>query len=980
MTFLEQIVHELKQEFGLGVAELTLVVPTRRAVVFLKQALARAYRQTLWAPRMLSIQDFVRQTDGRQFPEAMPLIFELYQVYGQQMKQANPQWHESFEQFYNWGEMLVRDFDEIDKYLVDTQQLFTNIKDLKEIEAAFDLPPENLEHVKRFWQTLRGKGDDLHETQKRFLTIWQNLHPVYQAYRQTLTAKGLAYDGMAYRDLIGRLEAEQEDFGGQKVVFIGFNALSTAEERLMAHLLEARQGIVYWDVDRAYFTPPRDKWNLNQDIYADKSGHLTGEEPGKFIREYHAKWRDLESRLVLSDMGQSDKAIYLTGVPLHVGQAQYLGNLLRDTQLDPARYQEHAIVLADENLLFPVLYALPGDLQHLNITMGFPLRQTNIHDLLLIVMRLLRTQRLTAEGQAVFSYREVQDLLNNPYIKAQATELSERLQDEIARKNLLFVGVADLLQRDLPPLLRHLFDTPAPLAEGAILPDLGPWLDYCDQIFGYLLENAGAQQATLEAEYVFQFYLQFQQLRNILQAYRPQLTLRGFSNLFREVMQRARIPFEGEPLLGVQLMGFLETRVLDFDKIYVLGSNEGSLPDTSRGNTFIPYSLRQGFGLPTYEEKDAIYAYHFYRLLQRASEVHLIYNNQPAQGGQPTEKSRFIRQIEHFFRGHPHLHVHPRDVSTPAPYVEPVQIAIPPSEAIQQQLQQRYRADLPSANGASRYFSATALTTYLGCSLRFYYRYLAGIKEPEQVEESMEANTFGLVLHESMEYLYKPFLGRDRTVQPQDFKELRQRVEACVKQAFEDHGLGWDHQVRGRNYLLRGVILQQVRRILEMDTEGPAFQVVDLENDEDYYRTLDTAQGIMRINGAFDRIDWLPEEKVYRILDYKTGKVNLAAKASMTDAFTDEKHKQLLQGYLYAWLFAHRHPEAKAQVGFVPVKALGQGVQFLGGGQPVEQAELEAFERELGQLIGRIFTEPFVQTEDEQKCSYCPYAMICNRG
>ncbi len=976
MTFLEQIVHELKQEFGKGIADLTLIVPTRRAVVFLRQALAKAYQQTIWAPRMVSIQDFVRQTDGRQFPDIMPLVFELYQCYGQVMRKTDPQWHETFEQFYNWGEMLVKDFDEVDKYLVDAKQLFTNIKDLKEIEAFFDLPPENLEHVKRFWETLRGKGEDLHEVQKRFLKIWQNLHPVYDLYRQTLQRKGMAYDGMAYRKLIQRLKGAEDVFPAQQtLIFVGFNALSSAEEQLMGHLLKARQAIVYWDVDLAYFTPPKDKWNLGKEIYTDKSGHLTGEEPGKFIREYHSKWRDLESRLVISDMGQRNKEIYVTGVPLQVGQAQYLGNLLQEAPLAPDQYQEHAIILADEQLLFPTLYALPRKIEHLNITMGFPLRQTNIHDLLLRVMNLLRTQRMSPEKTPIFPYREVVDLLNNPYLKAQAPELSQQLQEKITKQNLLFVPGTMLTEVGLPLLLKHIFSPPE--SKGA--PDLEALLDYSEEIFTYLLADTAGENDTLEAEYTFQFFLQFQQLRNVLSTYQPNISVRGFANLFRDVIQRARIPFEGEPLLGVQLMGFLETRVLDFDKLYILASNEGKLPDTSKGTSFIPYSLRQGFGLPTYEEKDAIYAYHFYRLLQRASEVHLIFNNQNEQAGQTNEPSRFIRQIEHFFQGHPHLHVHQRTIATPAPYVEPSAISIPVDGDIQRLLTQRFTTQEAGAE-RKRYFSATALTTYLTCPLQFYFRYLAGIREPEEVEESMAANTFGSVFHQAMEYLYKPFKGKQRSLTDQDFAEIKPRIEAAVKQAFADYELGWDEQVRGRNYLLRSVILTQCKRVIELDEEGPEFQIVDLENHKGYLRTISTSWGDVRVNGAFDRIDWLPEVETYRILDYKTGRVELSPRATLDDAFSDSKHKQMLQGYLYTWLFDRQHPQSRVQVGFVPVKQVGQGIQYLAGGKPIESAELQGFEQRLGQLAEEIYTNQFCQTEDEQKCSYCAYRMICNRG
>ena len=271
------------------------------------------------------------------------------------------------------------------------------------------------------------------------------------------------------------------------------------------------------------------------------------------------------------------------------------------------------------------------------------------------------------------------------------------------------------------------------------------------------------------------------------------------------------------------------------------------------------------------------------------------------------------------------------------------------------------------------------LSTYLTCPLQFYFRYLAGIKEPEEIEESMAANTFGSVFHLAMEYLYQPFSGNGHTLTQEDFKAIKKRIEPAVKQAFKEYDLGWDEQVKGRNYLLRSVILTQCKRVVELDAEGLHFkwQIWKMIRDTFVPSTPRGARSgstapLIELTGSL--------AETYRILDYKTGKVYLAAKTTLEDAFQEAKHKQMLQGYLYTWLFDHRHPQSKVQVGFVPVKQVGQGIQYLAGGKPVEQAELVAFERELGHLVEKIYTQPFTQTEDEQICSYCPYNMICNRG
>ena len=362
LSFLEQIVAELREEYGTSISDLCIIVPTRRAVVFLREALARTYRQTLWAPRMLSIQDFVREQSGDQFPDVMPLVFELYQSYMDRMIQDQLAFKEPFESFYAWGEMLVKDFDEIDKYLVDAEKLFTNIKDLKEIDLFFSLTEEELEPIRQFWETIRGRDEGPTEVQLKFLKIWEVLFDIYSSYKKRLKAKHLSYDGMAYRELIDQLEAGKANFPCEKIIFVGFNALSRAEEKIIGHLLDQEKARVYWDVDYAYFNPNP----------GEAEALITGEEAGKFIHEYHNKWKDKGSRLILHDMVQTDKYIYHTGVPLQVGQAQYLGNLIQDLDVQAEDFRKIAIVIADENLLFPVLYALPDKIDQLNITMGFP--------------------------------------------------------------------------------------------------------------------------------------------------------------------------------------------------------------------------------------------------------------------------------------------------------------------------------------------------------------------------------------------------------------------------------------------------------------------------------------------------------------------------------------------------------------------------------------------------------------------------------
>ncbi|MEZ4776097.1 MAG: PD-(D/E)XK nuclease family protein [Bacteroidia bacterium] len=961
MTFLEIMVQQLKDEYGDAISDICIVVPTRRAVVFLRETLAKTYQKTLWAPRMVSIQDIIRELSGWQFPDILPLVYELYQVYSQVMKKHHPAWSEPFEVFYSWGEMLVKDFDELDKYEVDAEKLFTNIRDLKEIDAFFHLPEENMASIRQFWFTVRGQEGGVTEIQEKFLMIWQVLYEVYSRYRQTLFAKGLAYDGMAYREISSRLAKGELSFPWSKIVFVGFNALSTAEEKIFKGLLDAEKAIVYWDVDLAYF--PKEE-TLTKTKYHK---FLAGDAPGKFIRDYHGKWLDKESRIIVSDMQSTPKDIFVSGVPLQVGQARYLGNLLNEANIPKEKMSRNAIVLADENLLFPVLYSIPAHISPLNITMGFPLKQTNIFHLLMMVGRMLRNMRETPEGYQ-FAYQEVLDILNNPFIKAKEPHLSNHIRDEISKKNLVYVPLHILSSFDLPALLKHIFSPPK---------DASGQIAFYETIFGLLLEDTQANKDALDTEYVFHLYTQFNLLKEVMLAYGASYTFAGFSGLFREVLQKAKIPFEGEPLVGVQLMGFLETRVLDFENIYILAANEGNLPDTTTGNSFIPFSLRKGFGLPTFEEKDTIYAYHFYRLIQRAKTVHLIYNSVVNESGGAKELSRYIRQIRHFFRNNENLRIQEQVISTPVPYYETPPISISAGADTSGRLKERFRFDKNKPT-ARPYFSATGLTSYLGCSLRFYFRYVAEIREPEEIEQTMEANTLGKVVHTTMELLYGSY--KNQVITPETIKILEDRLEECMEEAFVMQGLGSGKKLQGKNYLLRNVIRKICERVLAQDRISEPFEVISLEEDKAFFQTLEVDGEEYKFNGMFDRVDYLPEKNIVRIVDYKTGKVEMKAVTDLDETFDSDKYKEIFQGYLYAWMYNRIYPEAQVQVGYYTAKHMSDGIQMLNGGKVVSEPERIAFEQKLKSLVKDILTRDFIQTEDVQKCSYCPYKGICNRG
>lgn len=951
MNFLEQVVADVQQQFGNDIGKVCFVLPSRRARLFLRDIIAKAYQKTMWAPKMLAIQDFVQEWSGWQFPENLRLVFELYEVYQAHVKDLVPDRTEAFEQFWPWGEMLLKDFDEIDRHCVDAKQLFTNIRDLKEIDLMFQLPEKGLEAVREFWGSVHDPGSEgKGKVLEHFLATWEVLAGVYEGFRGKLQGQHMAYSGMAYRALADQLQTGEAELDYVCIVFVGFNALSKSEERIMDHLLREGKARVYWDADKSYMELPSEGW---------KQPPL-GREPGNFVAFYHNKWKEHNSQLFLHDMAAEPKDIYLTGVPLQVGMAAHLGNLLVD---EPPRSgaQSQAAILADPQLLFPVRQFLPNTIEKLNLTMGFPLKHSKVYAFLQALATLLRSRRQQPVNG--FAWQSVLSLLAHPYLRQLDAELHKKLHDTIVKQNLVVVPQEFFQQEMLPDLVKEVFSPPEDPQQ---LPG------YVDALLLNLLEDAEEREESLEAEFIYACLKRFNQLQDILLVYKTSLSTIGFIRLLREMLKQLRIPFEGEPLEGFQIMGFLETRVLDFEKVYVLGLNEGVLPITDTSNSFIPYNLRKGFGLPTYEERDSITAYHFFRFLQRAKEVHLIYDS--SESGSTKEPSRYILQIRHLLKDYGKLNIIERQVSVSAAHRAIPAIHIPSKEEIRNKLHQKY-----GQGSAFNYLSATSITTYLMCSLRYYFRYVEGIKETEEIEESMAANTFGSVLHLTMERLYAPYVGKEISPQP-DINELKKRVPMELDRAFADENVGYEGLLQGKNLLLKEAILQLCLGILEQDAQGPRFFIRELENGTKYGTQIESPMGPWRINGTFDRLDYLPDREMIRIIDYKTGRADIKANLSLPDVFKDSKYKEVFQGFLYAWLYRKTDPVSPIQVGFYAVRKLSGGPGYIKGGATIEQAELDAFEAELKGLVGKILREDFKQTEDEAKCRICPYKEICNRG
>ncbi len=982
-TFLSQVVADIKLYDLLELKNHCFVFPSRRAVVHFRKELSKRFPdKPFWEPQLYSISDFVQHISKKSVLDAISLNFELYLVY----KKYEP--NTSFDSFYQWGQIILRDFDEVDKYMADAEKLFDHVKDYKEIDANFELLQEELEALRSFWTAFAQASDG--EIKENFIKVWEVLYPIYKEFRANLMAKDAAYEGMLYRYLMEEKKADAKDhihIDFKHISFVGFNALSKSEGMLIHYFIQNHQAKVYWDADHYYLNNPL-------------------QEAGKFVRRYkNHKWNKSENHYwLINDLREGEKNIHITGIPLKVGQAKYVGQeiqrLIDQGDFNP---QDTAIVFGDESLLFPMLYALPPSIDAVNVTMGYPLKDSPIYKLLDNIIELQRNQRITDEGK-VFYHRDVRNLLSNPYLRPFADEKIAKFIQSIDDKNWIFIPPHELLEEfgiiegskespfkmifepidSHPILIEQFINLLAILYDNYQKTDQEERERRREEKEKEASENAQA----VEREFIHHLAKNLRRLQEIIVDYEALLDLDTFWSLLKEVIQSIRMPFSGEPLVGMQLMGFLETRTLDFKNLYILSVNEGAMPKQQKNVTYIPFNLRKAFGLPTNTEQDAIFAYHFYRLLQRAENIHLIYNTEVEDALSSQEVSRFIFQIREEMQAYaPNINFYEKVVTTAVgkDNTSP-EITIEKNADILEKLKQYDK----NSSAYKRPISPTALSTYINCSLQFYFKYVAKLRETNELEETMDARIFGDVLHKSIELLYASYLGK--VVNEENIQNLKSpaTIETVLKQALLE--ANFHHTEKGKNYLLKRILHQLVDKILEQDMKETPFLIAGLEAKEyssDF--VLEKDQRIS-VSGIIDRIDQIDIDNTsdfyVRIIDYKTGFVKLntgfhkkSIQQYFDEYFEDPTLKVGFQAYVYSFIYWQEYPDRPIKAGIYPLKQINQGVLYLRKGELLDEEKLGYFGERLQKLLTEIYNPeiPFTQAEDEKRCLYCPFTDICKR-
>jgi len=720
--FLKHTALDLFSRYGDQISDLCIVFPNRRAGLYFKKYLSEIVNKPLWSPNTATINNLMQDISGLQIADNIKLLFDLYKVYTS-IKKTN----ESFDDFYYWGEMLLNDFDDLDKYLVNPEDLFKNLKNLKSIQDQFAYLSENqIKAIQDFWKSFDPEKYSVH--QEDFISIWTVLFEIYTEFYQNLKTKQIAYEGMVYRTVAEKIKDNSLiDLKYNKIVFVGFNALNNCEKTLFNYLNNNKKAEFYWDYDNLYIR--------NESF-----------EAGLFLRENIRNYKSPESfssKDIFNKLSEP-KNIEIISVPSDVGQAKYIQAFLSENKNaltdDP---NKTAIVLSDEHLLIPVIHSIPDTIEKVNITMGYPVINTPIYSLLEHIIELQKNCKESQSGETLFYHKNVVAILNHQYIKSCYFENSIELLNYIQTHNRITLTANELSKNDFFGKIFHKTDNYTVLSEYL--------LSILHAIYNTIYSSVPEENkhtVSIEKEYIYHIYLSINRINDVLTEQKVDIKTDTYIRLLRKIIRNLRIPFTGEPLNGLQIMGILETRLLDFENIYILSMNEGVFPKSESSMSFIPYNLRKGFGLPTIEHQDAIYGYYFYRLIQRAKNVTLIYNSN-SDGLQSGEMSRFIYQLKY----ESNFKIKEKSLRYDISSLIPKPITIVKSESILEKLNKYHSTELEKMD----YLSPSALSSYLKCKLRFYYRYIAGLEEKEVISEQIDAPMFGNILHQTMYALYKPY-------------------------------------------------------------------------------------------------------------------------------------------------------------------------------------------------------------------------------
>jgi len=909
-TFIEEVVDKVWKEND-SISNIIFVLPSKRAGTFLKEAISRKAGKTIFAPIVYSIEEFVEKISGLEYATNTQQLFELYTAY----LQTGDYEKETFDTFLSWGETLLQDFNEVDRYLIDAKALFSNLSDIQEINHW----SANTEQTVLI---------------ENYLNFWKNIFPIYSKFTKNLINQGIGHQGLVYRYASDNLDHYLEEQSNTHV-FLGFNALNKAESHIIQSILKVTASDIYWDID-PYFL----------------ADHI--HDAGLFIRQHKENWPYFKDTTLkgTSNYYSQQKHIEIIGVPKSVSQAKYVGKLIADiNQHNPKVLKRMALILGDETLLTPILNAIPESIPAVNITMGQKLELSPIAGLFMGFFELHETT--STKG---WFFKDFINFVTHPYCAALLNDHNIDLTtilNTIKNRNWSFITLPEIakLIGNNRPVIPLLFsnENKSPLQ----------FLKKCEAFVALLKETFLADNNDIVLEQLYKFHTLFSQIEQLIIKYDYVTNIKALKHLVKQLLSKETLDFQGNPLEGLQLMGMLESRNLDFETVVLTSVNEGILPSGKSNNSFIPFDLKIAHGLPTYKEKDAVYTYHFYRLLQRAKTVYLLYNTEPdvLEGG---EKSRLITQL---------LTEEKRDTILQ-------KIASPTLQPIVATLDSIIKSDAllrVISNYSAKGYSPSSLSNYIRNPIDFYKQNLLGITDSLAVEETIAANTFGTIVHDTLEELYTPFIGAILT--KANIITAKTKLKEAIHRNFLKAYLDGDIST-GKNYLSFHVIQKYISNFLDMELqqiEDHQIKLIALEQTMSIKFNIQGIEHPVTLKGKLDRIDEV--NGTTRIIDYKTGRVErknveIMSWGNMTN---DYKYSKAFQLLCYAYMYSKKQKNQPLVAGIISLKNLKEGTLLFAQKEAlrgpknhiINSETLSKFETVLHELILEIhdIAQPFTEKE-----------------
>ena len=948
-TFLEYVAEDIIGKYGTDLSRIAVVFPNKRAALFLNEHLARIAGQPVWSPAYITISDLFRQHTDLKPADPIKLICDIHKSF---TKCTGID--ETLDHFYGWGQLLLADFDDIDKNMADADSIFCNLKNIHELDDISYLDDEQKEMLKRFFANF---SDDIEsELKKRFLSLWSHFGDIYHDYNRRLTEQGIGYEGAIYRKVASE---ETLHLKYDKYLFVGFNLIQKVERVLFSRLMKEGKAKFYWDFDEYYMPTARAQQSASvPNNTASFAAYLTD-----FPNELDNTDRDIYANM------RRPKRIRFISSPTENAQARFAANWL----LENHRYRagrKTAVVMCDESILLPIMHSLPPEADKVNITSGFPLAMTPVASLVMLLFDLY-TLGLRKKGTA-FNPHYLKKLMAHPY----ARHLQEVQLKEMNDVHLKGVHLSQVHQEGSAALLQHI----ATLVKQV----------------GIATKQEGD---ALTQESVFRMFTILNRLAALADSGDLLVDNTTLRRLVSQLVGAASIPFHGEPVVGVQIMGVLETRNIDFDNVLLLSCNEGNMPKGVNDSSFIPYSIRKAHGLTTIDNKVAIYSYYFHRLLQRAGDITIAYNNS-TDNGHTGEMSRFMLQLL-VESGQKIDHYSLTAKNQPSPLMPK---AIEKDEAAIGKLEEMSK------------LSPSAINTYIRCKLAFYYQYIAHIKEPDSDPETIDNRMFGNIFHRAAYLIYKDITDHSPVIEKahiQAYLSNRKLLASVVDRAFEEEECKTNN---GLQIINREVIIEYITKLLKIDQQLCPFSILAMEEEAKVYTQLSftipsggalkggalvsnapTKQYNLTIGGIIDRLDAITDKQTgkrrIRVVDYKTGNKPSSAIKSIEEVFDPKniasKHSNyFLQAILYSLIVsgskewnAANDPVSPALLFIKQAATNDYDPTLCIDKHPISDVMVyeEEFLTKLKETVADMYSPDaaFTPTDDRKKCELCPYRMLC---